>query len=87
MTFLTKGCSICQGSHSFCYAPSKRAWEAKPWCFTCARGAVVSADIYLQQLWDGAVPPGTSAWTAWPLWLAVSAHTALPAPLKGKTEP
>jgi len=84
---LPKGCSICQGSHGFCYAPSKTAWEAEPWCLTCTHGAMLSADIYPQQLWVGAMPPGTSAWTAQPLWLTMPAHTALPALLKGKKEP
>lgn len=61
MTFLAKGCSVCQGSCRFCSAPSKTARDAEPQRFPCTHSAMASADIYPQQLWGRAVPPGSSA--------------------------
>lgn len=80
-TFLAEGCSTCQGSHGLCYAPSKTAREAeRSRCFSRARGAAVSADIHPRQLWDGAVTPGTSAWTTRSLAGHVCPHRAACSP-------
>lgn len=60
--------------------PKQPGRQRHPRCFTCARGAAMSADIHPRQLWGGAVTPGTSAWTTRSLAGHVCPHRAACSP-------